>query len=106
MYVVFNWLFGNFGITANDKERLKKEEEDVKILSEWYSHIYLTKKSKYNEDKIADIINKMIKFIPKEHWDEVEKNKNNDDDQKTDLTLCQVCYCKFDDVCFYKNERF
>ena len=79
---------------------MKKEEKDIKILSEWYSHVYLTKKNKYNFDKISDIITKMIQFIPKEHFEEIEKNKEqNKDDEKTDLNTCQVCYCEFDHVC-------
>ena len=73
-----------------------------------YSHVYLSlnsKKAKFEADKITEIVSNMIQFIPKEHFDEVKKNKEqeeqNQDDQKTDHTACQVCYCEFDDVCCY-----
>eukprot|EP01083_Nonionella_stella_P238079 834572_1 len=43
-----------------DKKRIKQEEEEVKKLSEWYAHVYLTKKKHYDKKIITDIINKMI----------------------------------------------
>eukprot|EP01083_Nonionella_stella_P271050 918152_1 len=79
----------------NDKQRIKKENDDVQILSEMYSHVYLTKKSQYDPQKLSNIMNQMMRFIPKEHWEEVEKNKEKYE-AKNAPAVCQVCYCEFD----------
>lgn len=85
---------------AEDTERIKKEEEEVKQLSKMYETVYLTKKKHFNHDSIAEVVTGMKAFIPQEHWDEVAKanQQQNEQESKTDVTTCGVCFCEFDDV--------
>lgn len=93
-------MCAHFECTANDTERIKKEEEDVKALSTMYETVYLAKKKHFDGNVVGDIIQKMQTFIPEEHWEEVAKinRESDDDDSKSDSKLCGVCFCEYDDV--------
>ena len=82
-------------LKTEDKTAVAKEEKDIEILSEWYSHVYLTKKPNHRKSEIANILTEMINFIPSKHFDQLKNSKN-----KSQTKSCQVCYCDFD-VCFH-----